>query len=95
MSESKITANHDEISRWTEERQGKPAVVRGTAGKDRDDLGILRIDFPGGAGEESLQGVNWEEWFSKFDGKHPGFLYQDQTSGGQTSRFFNRVARDK
>ena len=56
-SESTTTTDHDEIRRWVEEHGGKPASVKGTEGGG-DELGVLRIDFPGGAGEEQLEQVS-------------------------------------
>jgi hypothetical protein len=50
-SETSTTTDHDEIRRWVEEHGGKPARVRGD--RDDNDPGLLRIDFPGGAGEDS------------------------------------------
>jgi len=50
-SESHTPVDHDEISSWVEEHDGKPATVRGT--EDVSGTGVLRIDFPGGAGEDS------------------------------------------
>jgi hypothetical protein len=49
-SKSTTTTDHDEIRGWVEEHGGKPVTVRGTG--DGDDAGVLRIDFPGGAGED-------------------------------------------
>jgi hypothetical protein len=60
----KTTTDHEEIRRWAEERGGKPAIVRGT---EDDGGGVLRIDFPGGAGTESLEHVSWDEWFRYFE----------------------------
>jgi hypothetical protein len=48
----------------------QPARVRGTG--DADDPGILRIDFPGGAGEDSLEPISWEEWVEKFNESNLG-----------------------
>ena len=45
-SKSQVTTDQNEIRRWVEERGGRPAVVKSTRGK-ADDVGILRIDFPG------------------------------------------------
>ncbi|HEX5429802.1 MAG TPA: hypothetical protein VFX17_01840 [Patescibacteria group bacterium] len=90
MSESKTTTEHDEIKRWAEERNGKPARVKGT-GSGQDE-GILRINFPGYA-EESLEDISWDEFFDEFDNKNLAFLYQDQTADGQTSRFFKLIER--
>jgi hypothetical protein len=89
--ESKTTTNHGEIRRWAEERGGKPACVKGTGGGG--DTGLLRIDFPGGASEESLQQISWDEFFQKFDEKNLAFLYQEKTKDGGTSRFFKFVNR--
>jgi len=90
MAEAKTTTNHDEIRRWAEARDGKPASVKGTGGDD--DAGLLRINFPGGA-EASLEEVSWDEWFEKFDEKNLAFLYQDETASGDESRFFKLVSR--
>ncbi len=91
-AESKTTTDHDTIRRWVEERDGTPASVRGTEGGD--EAGVLRIDFPGGAGEESLEPISWEEWFDKFDEKGLAFLYQEEKASGEGSTFFKLVARD-
>jgi hypothetical protein len=60
-----VTTDHDEIRRWAEAQGGRPARVRATGDGDGDDLGILRIDFPGGAGEEDLEPVSWDESFEE------------------------------
>jgi hypothetical protein len=91
--ESKSTTDHEVIKRWTEERGGKPATVRGTG--EEEEAGVLRIDFPGYGGENSLQEISWEEFFDKFEEKKLAFLYQEKTSGGDESRFFKFVSRDK
>src|SRR4051812_4075081 len=72
-SQSKTTRDHDEIRTWVEEHDGHPASVRGTG---NGDPGVLRIDFPGGAGEDQLEHVSWDEWFEKFDANDLAFLYQ-------------------
>lgn len=92
-TKTKTTTDHDEIRRWVEERGGKPARVKGTG--DRDDTGLLRIDFPGGAGEESLEHVSWDEWFEKFDEKQLAFLYQDEKASREGSTFFKLIRRDR
>ncbi len=47
--------DHDEIRRWAEARDAKPACVRGTGGKrGKDDPGMIGLDFPGWSGAESL-----------------------------------------
>lgn len=90
-SESTTTTDHEEIRRWVEEHNGKPASVRGTEGSD--DAGVLRIDFPGGAGEDELEHIGWDDWFAKFDAEGLAFLYQQQKADGSDSTFFKLVSR--
>ena len=90
-AESKVTTDHKEIQKWAEERDGKPAQIKGTGGKD--DAGLLRINFPGGK-EDSLEDITWEEFFEKFDEKNLALLYQDKTAGGKISRFSKLVSRE-
>lgn len=54
-SRSTTTTDHDEMGRWVEEHDGKPAAVRGTG--RGGDTGVLRIDFPGASGEDRLEDV--------------------------------------
>ena len=90
--ETKITTDHDEIRRWVEARGGKPATVKGTGGNE--EVGVLRIDFPGYSGEDTLEEISWDEFFAKFDEKNLAFLYQDATASGAESRFFKFVSRE-
>jgi hypothetical protein len=90
--ESKTTTDHDEIRRWAEERGGKPASVRGTESGD-EEAGVLRFDFPGGAGEDQLEHISWDDWFAKFDESKLALLYQEQRKGGGESTFFKLVKR--
>ena len=90
--ESKQTTDHQTIQKWAEARGGQPATVRRTG--DSADPGILRIDFPGGSGRDSLEPISWEEFFQKFDEKHLVFLYQDKTRDGEQSRFFKLISAD-
>lgn len=80
MSQSHTTRDHDTIRTWAEARDGHPAKVD-TGGKG----GILRIDF--GEPEENLTRIDWDEFFRIFDDNGLEFLYQDETAGGDTSRF--------
>ena len=84
------TTNHDEIRRWTEERDGRPATVRGTADRG-EEAGLLRIMF---RDDEDLEAIEWEDFFEKFDEEKLAFLYQDQTADGEVSRFFKFVQRE-
>jgi hypothetical protein len=88
--QSSTTTDLDEIRQWAEARGGTPASVRGT-GDESEEAGILRIDFPGGAGRDKLEPISWEEWYQKFRDKGLAFLYQARTKGGKTSRFFKLV----
>lgn len=90
-SESRTTTDHDEIRRWVEEHDGTPASVRGT--EDGEAAGVLRIDFPGGAGEGELEHISWDEWFAKFDESELAFLYQERKASGEDSTFFKLVKR--
>lgn len=90
-SQSTTTTDHDEIRRWVEEHDGTPASVRGT--ESGGDTGVLRIDFPGGAGEDQLEHISWEEWFAKFEEENLAFLYQEQKASGEDSTFFKLVSR--
>ncbi|GGM93159.1 hypothetical protein GCM10010967_27840 [Dyadobacter beijingensis] len=80
------TRDHDTIRHWVEQRGGVPSVVKGTA-KKKDGGGILRIDFPGYSGEDSLEEISWDEFFQKFDDSKLEFLYQEKTADGKESRF--------
>jgi hypothetical protein len=84
-AETKRTTDHDTIRRWAEERAGVPAAVRGAGS---DEPGALRLDFPGSAGEESLEHISWEQWFERFDASEQCFLYQEERVSGKTSTFF-------
>ena len=65
--------------------------MRGTKGDD--EAGVLRIDFPGGSGEDELEHISWDEWFDKFERENLAFLYQERTAGGEDSTFFKLVSR--
>jgi hypothetical protein len=89
---SKTTTDHKVIQKWAEERGGKAATVKRT--EKGGEPGVLRINFPGYSGENSLEEISWDDWFQKFDEKGLAFLYQDETSGGEQSRFFKLVSRE-
>jgi hypothetical protein len=90
-SESKTTTDHDEIRKWVEDHDGTPASVRGT--ENGGSAGVLRIDFPGGAGDDRLEPISWDEWFEKFDEEGLAFLYQERKASGEDSTFFKLVSR--
>ncbi len=89
---SNYTTDHEKIRKWAEDRGAKPACVKGTGGKH--DVGMLRLDFPGYSGEESLTHISWEEWFGKFDERELALLYQEKTAEGKKSNFNKLVSRE-
>ncbi|TSD99462.1 hypothetical protein FOS14_11785 [Skermania sp. ID1734] len=91
-SGTRTTTDHDEIRKWVTDHDGKPASVRGTEGGDA--AGVLRFDFPGGAGEDQLAHISWDEWFDKFDSAALALLYQAEKASGEDSTFFKLIARD-
>jgi hypothetical protein len=91
-SETSKTVDHDEIRRWVESHDGRPVTVRGT--EEGDEAGVLRFDFPGGAGSDRLEEISWEEWFAKFEDSNLALLYQQHKASGEDSTFFKLVSRD-
>ena len=89
--ESNTTTNHEEIKQWVEERGGTPAIVKGT---EKGDSALLRIDYPGYSGEDTLEAIEWDEFFEIFDENKLAFLYQDETADGGKSRFSKFVNRE-
>src|SRR5689334_8401054 len=92
MASAQPTTDHETIRRWAEERGGKPACVRGTGGGE--DVGMIRLDFPGYSGAESLEPISWEEWFQAFDENGLALLIQEETAGGEPSHFNKLVKRE-
>jgi len=84
-SSGKVTTNHEEIRRWVESKGGCPARVKGTG--RGNDPGILRIDYPGFSGVETLERMPWDKWFDAFDKNQLAMVYQP------TSRFSKLVSR--
>ena len=91
-AESKTTTNHDDIREWVEERGGNPARVKGT--EKGNSAGVLRIDYPGFTGEDTLEAITWEEFFQAFEENNLAFLYQDETKDGKESRFSKLIERE-
>jgi len=84
--------DHDEIRQWAEDRGAKPTCVRGTGKKG--DIGMIRLDFPGYSGADSLEEIEWDEWFEKFDENGLALLVQEQTASGEQSNFNKLVSRE-
>ena len=83
--------DHEAIRQWAEERGGMPSCVRQTGGKG--DVGMIRLDFPGYSGEETLQPIDWAEWFDQFDENNLALIVQRKTAGGAQSSFNKLVKR--
>ncbi len=88
---SKSTTDHETIRKWAEQRGGKPAAVKRT--RSDKETGIIRIDFPGYSGAESLEEISWDEFFQKFDASDLALVYEDETSSGEQSNFNKLVKR--
>lgn len=65
MASAKAITDHDEVRRWVEARGGHPARVKST-GRGKDP-GVLRIDYPGYSGGDTLEAIEWDEFFEWFD----------------------------
>lgn len=92
MSTSKTTTDHETIRHWAEERGAKPSAVKGTG--DEEDPGIIRLDFPGFGGGDSLEEISWDDFFEKFEDSQLALIYQEETADGERSNFNKLVARD-
>jgi len=88
-----MLTDHQQIREWAEERGAQPACVRGTGGKD--ETGMIRLDFPGYSGADSLQSITWDEWFEKFDENGLALLVEDSMSSGEKSNFNKLVSRGR
>ena len=90
---SYTTTDHDVIRAWIEARGGRPAAVEGTGDGDHEqDAGLLRIEFRDDG--DALDEVDWEPFFRTFDDRELAFVYQEQTSDGEQSRFSKFVRRE-
>jgi hypothetical protein len=90
---NRVLTDHDEIRQWAEARNATPAAVARTG--DDEDPGIIRLDFPGYSGEGSLEPIEWDEWFEKFEASNLALIVQDTTADGKRSNFNKLVHRDQ
>jgi hypothetical protein len=93
MASARALTDHDQIRGWAEERGARPACVRGT-GTD-GDAGILRFDFPGFTGAETLEEISWELWFEAFERNQLALVVQDETASGSRSHFNQLIDRER
>jgi hypothetical protein len=91
MASAQKLTDHEQIRGWADERGAGPACVKGTGGQN--DTGMIRLDFPGFGGAESLQPISWDDWFRQFDENNLALLVQETTSSGQKSNFNKLVSR--
>jgi len=91
-AESLITTDHEIIRKWAEARGGKPSHVKSTGSKN--DVGLLRIDFPGYSGGNSLEEISWEDFFAKFEESELALVYQEETAAGERSNFNKLISRN-
>ncbi len=87
----RVMTDPEEIREWAEDRGAVPSCVRGTGG--RGDTGMIRLDFPGYSGEESLEEISWNDWGRKFEENGLALIVQDKTARGQKSNFNKLVKR--
>jgi|ERR1044071_1070235 hypothetical protein len=88
MASAKAITDHDEIRRWVEQRGGYPARVKGTG--RGSDPGVLRIDYPGYSGQDTLERIEWDEFFEWFDRDKLAMLAQSGKS--RFSKFVKRAS---
>lgn len=86
------TTSHEVIRLWCEDRGGVPAAVGQTHGSE--DVGILRIHFPGQGSGDQLDEIPWEDFFGKFEEAKLAFLYEVRTETGELSRFSKLISRE-
>lgn len=91
-SSSRVLTDHDEILQWAEEREACAAKVKGTG--DREDIGMIRIDFPKFGGKQALEHISWDEFFTKFDESGLALLVQEETASGEKSNFNKLVKKE-
>jgi len=72
MSENKAhqTTQCEVVQAWAEERNGKPACIKGS--REKKYGGILRIDF--GNSDEKLEQIDWAEFFKIFEERKLSFM---------------------
>ena len=89
---SRMLTDHREIRRWAEERRARPAAVRSTLNDDY--IGMIRLDFPGYRGKDSLEEISWDEWFEDFDDRNLALVVHDEAADGELSNFHKLVRRE-
>jgi hypothetical protein len=88
---SRVLTDHDEIRSWAEERDARPTCVRGTGSEE--NVGMIRLDFPGYSGETSLEPIEWDDWFQKFEDNNLALVVEVETAEGEQSNFNKIIGR--
>lgn len=72
-------------------------MVKSTRGKrsNGENAGIIRLEFPGYSGEDTLEEISWDEFFKSFDENHLALVYQDHTAAGERSNLNKLIHRDR
>ena len=91
MATTRHLVDREEVRQWAESHGARPTRVRGTGA---DSGGLLRLDFPGFSGADTLETIGWDEWLDEFDRSNLALLIQDQTASGAPSTFNKLVRRD-
>jgi ferritin-like metal-binding protein YciE len=89
---SRVLTDPEQIRAWAEDRGAQPACVKGTGGSE--DIGMVRLDFPGWSSDEKLQPISWDDWFEKFDERGLALIVEDETATSQKSNFNKLVSRE-
>ena len=88
----RVLTDHDEIQEWAESRSAHPACVKGT--EDKTGSCLLRLDFPGYSGDESLHAIPWDQWFRVLDQRKLALVVEDKMADGSSSNFNKLVSRE-
>jgi len=88
----RVLTDHEQIREWAEERDAASWCVKGTM--QREESCLLRLDFPGYTGQDTLEEIGWDQWFKVFDSRGLALIVQDRTASGQTSNFNKLVSRE-
>src|SRR5438093_11401269 len=83
--------DHDEIRQWAEDRGARPSRVSGTG--VAEDVGMIRLDFPGYSGGESLEEISWDKWFDNFDERNLALIVQGESACGEIRNLNNMVSQ--
>ena len=65
---AQVTTDHEQVRKWVEARSCKPAAVRATHRGKGQNLGVIRVIFPGApnADDDNLGEISWNDFFRKF-----------------------------